>query len=715
MRKRPRSAEAGLAETMYRWIGGAVTFLAAPGVLAESAPPADAGKPTQIEEIVVTAQKRQANLQEVPVAVSAYGEDLLEDFRIENIGDFALQVPSLRITPFLGDKATLGLFIRAVGNNDPQQPTRDPAVGVYLDGVYVARSNGLTHEIADVERIEILRGPQGALYGRNTTGGVINIVTRTPDEEFGFKQTFSAGSDSYFRSLTSIDTGALGDLRLRVSYLDESRDGWVENTGNGPDFNEEDKKGAMLVANWTPSDSFSLDYVFDWSNIGGTPNYFQLEPVAQPRLERTVRDVDTDTFRESDYDISGHGLTLEWRISDALSIKSLTGYRELDSDTYQDFGNTLTPFIYAARNELDHEQTSEELQLIGSILDGRLDYIAGVYWFREEATERATDRFVGIFDQFRTVEVENTSKSAFAQVAYSPAFDERWTFTLAGRYTWDEREASRQRSDSFGSPYPFESGNVDSDYFDPTVIVDFRWSEAVSAYAKFTTAHRAAGFSTRSLTFDPFDPEKLDAYELGLKTELLDRRLRINTAVYTSDFTEMQVDLVTDVTRPDAPMVFNAGESKIDGVEIDVTAVPFAGLELGLNYAYTDARYEKVIHPITRVDETDNFQFAQSENAFAVYATYSWDAVVGAPSATLSYSWQSDHPTIDIGSRNEYPSYGLLDARLSWREIRLGSWTLDLGLWGKNLSDEDYTLFRVQQSVAHGDPRSYGVDVRFEF
>jgi iron complex outermembrane receptor protein len=691
----------------------AVFVIATPTVPARAQ---DAGNETpgaRIEEIIVTAQKREANLQQVPVAVSAYGAELLEDFRIENIGDFALQVPSLRVTPFLGDKATLGLFIRAVGNNDPQQPTRDPAVGVYLDGIYVARSNGLTHEIADLERIEILRGPQGALYGRNTTGGVINIVTRPPDDDFGFRQTFSVGNENYFRSLTSVDTGALGSLRLRASYLDETRDGWVENTGSGPDFNEDDKQGAMVVAEWTPSERFALDYVFDWSSIGGTPNYFQLEPAPQERLTRTVRDVNTDSFQESDYDISGHGLTLEWQLGDALTLKSLTGYREMESDTWQDFGTTLTPFVYAARNQLDHEQVSEELQLFGSLLDGRIDYIAGVYYFREEATEHATDSFVGIFDGLRRVDVENTSQSVFAQAAWSPA--ERWTFTLGGRYTWDEREAERQRGDSFGTPYPVESGRVDSDYFDPTAIVEYRWSELVAAYAKFTTAHRAAGFSTRSLTFDPFDPEKLDAYEIGLKTELLDRRLRLNVALYSSDFTEMQVDLVTDVTRPDAPMVFNAGESRIDGFEVDITAVPFAGLELGLNYAYTDAEYEQVIHPVTGVDETDNFQFAQPEHAFSVYATYAWVAPIGTPSATLAYSWQDDHPTIDFGSSNVYPSFGLLDARLSWREIPLGSWTVDLGLWGRNLTDEDYTLFRVQQAVAHGEPRSYGLDVRFEF
>jgi iron complex outermembrane receptor protein len=544
---------------------------------------------------------------------------------------------------------------------------------------------------------------------------VINIVTRPPDDELGFKQTFSVGNEGYFRSLTSLDSGALGDLRLRVSYLDESRDGWVENTGNGPDFNEDDKQGAMFVANWEPSDNFSLDYVFDWSDIGGTPNYYQLEPTPQDRLTRTVRDVNSDSFQESDYDITGHGLTLTWQASEALTLKALTGYRELESDTWQDFGTTLTPFVYAARNQLDHEQFSEEVQVLGSLLDGRLDYIAGLYYFREEATEHATDRFVGIFDQLRRVDVENTSKSAFAQASWSPGQADRWTFTLGGRYTWDERKATRQRGDSFGTPYPLESGNVDSDYFDPTAIVEFRWSELVSAYAKFTTAHRAAGFSTRSLTFDPFDPEKLDAYEVGLKTELFDRRVRLNTALYWSDFTEMQVDLVTDVTRPDAPMVFNAGESRIKGIEIDVTAVPFAGLELGANYAYTDATYEKVIHPVTGVDETDNFQFAQPENAFSVYGTYTWDTAAGKPSATLAYSWQDDHPTIDFGSSNMYPSYGLLDARIGWREIPLGSWSVDLGVWGKNLTDEDYTLFRVQQSVAHGDPRSYGVDVRFEF
>lgn len=695
---------------------------AAPLLLILSLPTAVAAQEevrrvSAIEDVIVTAQRRDDLQQDVPVAISAFGSAELNALGIGDIGDFALTVPSLRITPFLGDKATLGVFIRGVGNDDPAQPTRDPAVGVYLNGIYIARSSGLTSEIADLERIEVLRGPQGALYGRNTTGGAVNIVSARPSGQFGFKETLSFGNLDYVRSRTSVNLPTVAKVSASLSYLVESRDGWVKNPGSGPDFNEDKKQGAMLALNWQPLDALTVDYTFDWSSLGGTPNYYQDALLYPHRRERTARAVDKDTLQDSDYDIQGHGVVAEWQINDDLALKSLTGYRKMDSKIFQDFGTTLTPFVYGVEVGLDHRQVSQELQLIGAALDGRLEYIAGAYYFEERARENEISKFVGIMTGYRNVHADNTSKSVFAQAAYTPAFNDNLTLTVGGRYSEDEREARRARTDSFGSVIPLERGSVDSSYFDPSVVLQYKWSDSVSSYAKFTTAHRSAGFSTRSLTFEPFDAEKLTAYELGIKTALFEQRLRLNVAAFSSHFTDMQIDLVVDITRPDAPMVFNAGKSTINGVEIDIAAVPIEGLELGLHYTYLDAEYDRVVNPVSGINETGNFKFSQPENSYSATASYTFPPLaLGVLVANLSYSWRDSYPTLGYAVTEEIEDYALLDANLSLMEIPLGNaWSMNVALWGKNLLDEDYTVFRTQNSAAHGDPRSYGIELHFQY
>ena len=696
----------------------AMTMLGAAIFPISMAEAQESGRGTQVEDIVVTAQKREDNLQRVPVAVSVITEKQLDIKRIDNIGDFTLNVPSMRLTPFLGDKATLGLFIRGVGINDPAQPTRDPAVGVYLNGIYIARSSGLTSDIAEIERMEVLRGPQGALYGRNTTGGVLSIVSARPTGEFGVKQTLSAGSLDYFRTLTTVNLPAIGGLKTRVSYLNSRQDGWVRNTGNGPDFNAEKKQGVMAAASWSdPGDNVQVDYMFDWSSIKGTPNYFQNDVLYPDRLRRTVRNVDKDTFGISDYDIKGHSLIVEWAISDSLSVKSLTGYRTMDTDVPQDFDTTLSPgIVFAARSALHHKQFSQGLQIQGHAWDDRLRFIAGLYYFRESGDEKGQDQFVNFITNFRSVEFRNVSKSVFAQIELRPI--ENLTLTAGGRYTKDERRADRQLSNSFAIVSPPEHGKVGSSYFDPTFVVQYQFSPTINAYAKMTTAHRAGGFSTRSLTFDPFDPEKLVAYEIGFKSDLLDRRLRLNGTLFSSRFSDMQIDIVTDVARPDAPMVFNAGKARIKGAELEIVTVPAAGLNLALNYSYIDAKFVRVIHPLTGVDETPNFRFAQPKHNFSFNLDYELGRTsIGEPSFHLTYSHRSKTTATDYGPlAGPYPAYGLLDGSIRLANILgAGKPGVTLTAWARNLLNEDYILFRTQNAVAHGAPRTYGIDLRVEF
>ena len=309
-----------------------------------------------LEEVIVTAQRREQNLQETPISIAAFGEDEIERRRITNIADLAAIVPNLRIVPFGVSPTTLRIYIRGVGVVD-SQVTQDPPVGIYLNGVYVARPVGLTLDQAGIERVEVLRGPQGTLYGRNTTGGAINIITKKPGDKLEFSQLVGAGNYNAVRSQTTL-SGPLGDkFSAGVSYTLDKRDGWLENTGEGKDFSEYDRDAWRVDLQFRPTDSLTFDYSYDGSQADYTADYYHLTEAALPgafvpglptqpdRLDETTL---ATPFQGSDDESSGHTLTISADTS-VGEFKSITAYREVEANAYNDFsGNT---FLTIYRND----------------------------------------------------------------------------------------------------------------------------------------------------------------------------------------------------------------------------------------------------------------------------------------------------------------------------------------------------------------------------
>jgi iron complex outermembrane recepter protein len=386
---------------------------------------AEAVPAVQLDEMMVTAQKRVESLQATPISIEAFSKDTIEVRGIEGLEDLSGNVPNLTIEPFPTHNATLRLFIRGVGINDAQL-TQDAAVGVYLDGVYIARSVGLALDIAELERIEVLRGPQGTLYGRNTTGGAVNLITRRPQPgAFDMSHKLSLGNRGYAlgRSMFNLPVG--DDLALKLSLLGSRKDGYVDNTGPGPDFGDRDEAALRLDARWLPLDSLTVDYAFEFADMNYVNYMFQAtqRPTVNKGQGETFKDyAESQTvyseerlralaasapMETSGTRIKGHTLTLTAPLGEH-ELKYVGGYRDLRDAEYADLGGGAGSTTYRLDSHaydgpaadaahggptplvvptVTQSQWSHELQLSGRLFGGAVEYVAGLFHFTEEGVE----------------------------------------------------------------------------------------------------------------------------------------------------------------------------------------------------------------------------------------------------------------------------------------------------------------------------------------
>ncbi|GAA4104908.1 TonB-dependent receptor [Zhongshania borealis] len=405
--------------------------------------PALAQEKFALEEVIVTAQKKAESLQDTPISLTAFGSERLEIEGISNLGDIGSKVPSLTIEPFPINNATLRIFIRGIGISDAQI-TQDPPVGIYVDGVYIARSTGTALDVADLERIEILRGPQGTLYGRNTTGGAINLITKKPTTDtFEFKQKLTLGNRDLFTSKTMVNLPLTDTLAVKIAALQTMQDGHVENDGPGGDFGDRDVSGFRFDLRWDISDTLALDYAYDKSDFDYYNTQYQhvreRTPIAGSQADlvdgsnytsySSTRQKSVSTiadFEQSSTDIEGHAFTLTKEF-DNFQLKYIGAFRELYDQSYADLGGgkglepgqdthgisgdskkvfrldsneycgqaaefvlgagECTPLVYP---KVSQEQFSHELQLSGDAFDGSVNYIFGAYYFEETAQEDNT-------------------------------------------------------------------------------------------------------------------------------------------------------------------------------------------------------------------------------------------------------------------------------------------------------------------------------------
>lgn len=467
--------------------------------------------PPRVDEIVVTAEKRAESLQDVPVSIVALPKAQLDNRGIDELKDFAANIPNLFVNNFNGSADTIRLFIRGLGQN-AVEPTQDPSVALYIDGVYVGSAFGTGFELVDLERVEVLRGPQGTLYGRNATGGAINMITQRPDVgEWGFKQSFSGGNFAMFKSRSTINAPLGDDGGLKFAVLRSRRDGIVENRGPGVDFGIEDRWGARLDVRYDITPSFSFDYAFDASFVRDSAPYEQgisgpaagneagysaplFDPIGvagiglvQPVGDYTFADkIERDRHStgesarphvQGDNEVYGHTMVLTYEASPVTTYKSITGYRTVDRSNFGDFAPyasgtisiglplpVLNQFglvpvpseprpIADQADKTEIKQFTQEFQVLTDFQfwGGNTSLTAGLYFYADEIFQDASDSTTLEGPRaMDTTEAKNKAAAIFSQATWTPKIlDERVHLTIGLRGSFDGREATRINENSF--------------------------------------------------------------------------------------------------------------------------------------------------------------------------------------------------------------------------------------------------------------------------
>lgn len=722
----------------------------------------------QLEEVVVTAQKVESSLQDTPIAITAFSGETLEALGAVNatdIGDFA---PNVNIAKTFGSAGNIRTNIRGVSTGDPSLAV-DPKVGLYVDGAYIARNAGAVFDIVDLERIEILRGPQGTLWGKNTTGGAINVITSKPKGEFGFKQRLTVGNFGEFRSLTSLDTSQYGGVSAKLSYYMNDNDGWAENTNpeGEEDLGSTDTDAYRIALHWDIKENWYLDYTYDNNEYYAVPMPLQIthlgpgatDPnilgtfdltsgaflagynplsemlsVLEPddRLEKFHLDGNTEEHTE----ISGHNLTVVWD-SDVMTIKSITAMRDyeselpgndLDGGSWKFNGESIP--MFHAENKKEQDQFSQEFQFIGSTLDGKLDYVAGLFYFEEDGREiNPWDAMFYLNDPSRPVllrglgaaagswyAIDNESRAVFGQAKYY--INDSWDVTLGLRYTEDQKEITLLDSDPRIDGE--HTANNEWSKFTADLVVGWQYNDDLSFYGKRAEGYNAGVFSLGALNhldysdfevFDtPADPEEITSYEIGMKSEWLDRSLRLNVAAYFNDNENLQITEVVNGVRT----VRNSGENESYGLEVDFVALLGRGFTINGAYGYRK----------TDFDEEAGVGRSDGKNTGRLSLVWGTGTQLGYLSARIdtTYTDAQEFSSSPFGNADERT---LIGARVGLADINLGNYgQLRAAIWGRNLTDEEYKVYGQDlgsnQGLGYagnsfGTPRTYGIDITYEY
>lgn len=691
----------------------------------------------RIEEVIVTAQKREESLQETPISMAAFTSGDLQMKRIDSLQDLHTHVPNLNFTPHPNSANTALIYIRGIGLIDDQM-TQDPSVGVYMDGVYLARAQGLSIDVADIERIEVLRGPQGTLYGRNTTGGAVNFISKPPSlDAMGFRQTVTLGNRDLMESKTSLNVPLNDSMAIKLALLRSLQDGFVSNEGSGTsDFGARDRTAFMVDLLWHPSDDVDIRYTYDQSKIKDSPAYLSLTPGGYDRGHRPHKgSPDVRDLRDNDNVTEGHTLAIAWDLVENLTFKSITSYRELDSKNYQDYltGAVAPMPFFITDYSLDQRQFSQEFQMIGRSRNDSMRYVFGVYYFDEKA--RGFDLItVPMQNQVvnRIVDVNNKAYAVFGQLGYLPEmFDGRLEITLGGRWSRDERSAGmRQAYGTIGGmlfPSPaVGAGDNDYDNFSPSIVLSYNLLDDVNVYAKYVEGYKTGGFNIRASSIqrfnEGFDSEDLKSYEIGVKSRWLNGRLQANLAAFTADYDDVQVSTLSDPTNPSTSDILNAGKASIEGFEFDVLAVLTRNISLGVSYGYVDPDYDE-IRTANGDDIAYLFRFVHvPRHSYAIDLNYEIEGLgIGDLRANISYSWQDKQvsdTSRNFGRRYGIESYGLLSGRVAYGGMDVLGGELEVAMWGKNLTDRKYLLVHLNPGLPagiHGAPRAVGVDLTYRY
>lgn len=713
--------------------------LACSAASAQQAPAADEGEQAEVarlDSITVSARRREETIQDVPVAVTAFTPEAIERLNVRDLSDIDAQVPNLTIYAARGSNSTVTAYIRGIGQSDPLWGV-DPGVGIYLDDVYIARPQGALLDVFDVGRVEVLRGPQGTLYGKNTIGGAIKYLSRELPTELEGHAKLSVGNHGQVDLHGALGGGNdNGSFRFRAAVASLNRDGFGENLGSGEDVSDKNIDAARLSFGFYPSDSFDLrfafDHVGDHSGVRGAkllaPNRFA--PGFDPLDSRY--DVRNGMPNINDTDLGGASMTATWRPNENWILKSITAVRDSQTETNIDF-DTVPNVIADVKAFYEDEQFSQELQASFDA-GGSVRGVAGVYWFDGEAGGRVLNNFFNLLFGDTRGQVDTDSVAVYIDGTW----DINPSFSLSAGLRWTDEEKSadvlnRGYSDAtYTTPISVAADFEDSVTFtnlSPKLSLDWRVNDDILAYASFSRGFKSGGFNIRAnavavpRSARPFDDEQVDSVEIGSKMAFLDQRAFLNLAYFHNSYEDIQLSVFTSFTGPDGtPQFFgdftNAGKGTAQGVEVEYQFRPSANWFFSGNLAWLDTEYDEFISAGVNIAQDQKFTNAP-EFSGAVNAEYLHDLADGGElSFRVGYSYQSETvPTTDLSPAITQPGYGLFGAGVIWKTA--GAWTF--ALQGSNLTDKEYrtTGYNIPAlgvlTGFYGPPRVVTLSARYDF
>ena len=833
---------------------------------AQSATPdrsTEAGSTTEdsggLSEIVVTAQKREQNLQEVPIAISALGEAKISQLGIRDARDLSGLAPNVTVVQSTTSLAAAVISIRGLSPGGSESFGLDQTNAVYVDGVYIARSGASALDVMDLARVEVLRGPQGTLFGRNTTGGAIAFVSRDPSKEFRATATGGIGNYGAWTGKVSVDPGEIFGISSSFSYSHSERNGIVDNIlqpdkSKDPGARRTDAFRVALKADI--GGTRSIRYIFDWTKTRGRPLPFQLTNVAngtarpplsvdgQPAITLTQQApvqqylaaatflepqcaalaVPTRAYRDrmclsADGDATdkmwGHNFQIENDFG-GFRIKATTGYRFWHSDTLGSdldgigtirgplFSNatlfngmpasllqfipsipaaardavaaapvpTTTQGLFDTNNRRRHKQLSEEIEFSGDT--DRFDWVVGGFYFWEKGSEynRQNSGFVLDTNTIYTANfgalgpsfvaanparyrlVQTLSLLEYTAQAESVAVYGQSTFYVDGRdghlsltgglrYTWDHKQISRAQSRATRPATP-DLGAASFKRLTWNAMVRYAFTPDVSVYARAASGYRSGGFNAPDTTqagtntLVPFDSEKIVSYELGLKSELFDRRLRLNIAGYYNKFDDLAVTVPVATASPGVfgSRIINAGKVDYAGVELDGQAVLTDNFSIDGTFGYVDVKYKEFLIP------TSGAAGAPVVNIASIASPGYTSKITGniALNAQFPLGFGDARLLARVGYTYESPKYSfnniiaapfnevlrgdprkMIDAQIVVDRIPLAGGEAEFKLWGRNLTNQHQFARAVDfgsLGYAGGyfaEPRTYGATATVKF
>lgn len=761
-----------------------------------------------LEEVVVTARKREESVQDTPIAISAFTGEGLELRGVDDLSGLDNFSPNLvlRQSPNNSGVTNAAIYIRGIGQND-FTPVSDPGVGVYVDGVYLGRSVGAVLDLVDVERVEVLRGPQGTLFGKNTIGGAVSLTSKQPGEEFGGKISVKVGTDDRKDVTASFDLPISDTLLTRLTLASFQQDGYVTRVGDGKDLGDDNTKAARFSAVWLASDTLKVSFAGDYSKdnengpalittgfepinsgfvAGGAPSQvlwqntvnaqiasnpggfgtgpffgggpypfpFNFDACFQPanlnnpacfnqryiQPEGSDKNFGTDPT-SSELESWGISGTVEWEVNDNLTFKSITSYRTFDG--YFSNDNDGAPQRVSLLIDIfEQDQFSQEFQLLGNAFDDRLKWILGLYYFEEDGKSINPVRFSEVEIQSGGF-FDSDSWAVFGQGTYD--ITDKLSLTLGLRYTEDTKKyLPDQFFEAFPSApilplslflppcpgtgatcqvgdrvLPYEEKETSSEEVTPMINIAYQWNDGLMTYVTYSEGFKGGGFTQRifppEASLPSFEPEFVTSYELGFKYDGWDNRLRVNGAVFHTDYEDQQLG-VADPSRV-GPFTTNAGDAEIRGVELEVSIVPADGWFISASMGYLDPERIKVEGNVVGLTESSRFENISDWNANVQVIKEIDLAEMGTLSPRIEWSYRSEYGTntnnvpydgpspiiaqagLDIGIPSPaqfQESYDVVNASLKWEAADSG---LSVTFMVENIGDEEYKEFGNQQDA----------------